>query len=195
MRGEHLLGPHVLARPHARRSGQSRPACGARVRSGNGTTRPRRRPRRRRARRRPGRLHGPRPTSGQARRDAGRSDQRPAAVPKPSVLVGVGPRDELDPEAFAAGGGRTGRRATKTRRVATTISTPRRKVDDAEANAQALAEGVTLGSYQFLRYKGNGKPTRLDEPSWSVVPTPRCAPRWRAASTVVRTQSRGHATS
>ncbi len=81
---------------------------------------------------------------------------------KAVVLVGVGKRDDLDAEAFRRAGAALARRAKTVRSVATTLLDAAPEGSDPEANAQALAEGATLGSYQFLRYKGDGKPNRLE---------------------------------
>jgi leucyl aminopeptidase len=80
---------------------------------------------------------------------------------KAVVLVGVGARDELSPDALRRAGAALARRAKTVRSVATTLLDAAPKGADIAANAQALAEGVVLGSYQFLRYKGDTKPTKL----------------------------------
>jgi leucyl aminopeptidase len=80
---------------------------------------------------------------------------------KAVVLVGMGARDDVTPDALRRAGAALARRAKTVRSVATTLLDTAPDDSDAEANAQALAEGVVLGSYQFLRYKGDTKPTRL----------------------------------
>jgi leucyl aminopeptidase len=78
------------------------------------------------------------------------------------VLVGVGARAELTPDALRRAAAALARRAKTVRTVATTLLDAAPDDSDVEANAQALAEGIVLGSYQFLRYKADNKPTRLE---------------------------------
>jgi leucyl aminopeptidase len=79
------------------------------------------------------------------------------------VLVGVGSRDDLSPDALRRAGAALARRAKTVRTVATTVLDAAPDDGDVTANAQALAEGLVLGSYQFLRYKGETKPSRLEK--------------------------------
>jgi leucyl aminopeptidase len=79
-----------------------------------------------------------------------------------AMLVGVGAFDEVTTDGVRRAAAAVARKATKAPSVATTL------VDLADAAgieraaaAQALAEGFVLGSYQFLKYKGNGDATRL----------------------------------
>ena len=81
---------------------------------------------------------------------------------KAVVLVGMGARDDVHPDALRRAGAALARRAKTVRTVATTLLDTAPEDSDGEANAQALAEGVVLGSYQFLRYKGDTKPSRLE---------------------------------
>ena len=81
-----------------------------------------------------------------------------------AMLVGVGAFDEVTADGIRRAAAAVARKATKAPSVATTI------VDLADAAgiervdaAQALAEGFVLGSYQFLKYKGNGDATRLSK--------------------------------
>jgi leucyl aminopeptidase len=80
---------------------------------------------------------------------------------KAAVLVGMGDPDSIDADALRRAGAALARRSAKVEKVATTLldAVPA-SLDRAEA-AQALAEGVALGSYQFLAYKSDAKPTRL----------------------------------
>ena len=81
---------------------------------------------------------------------------------KAALLVGVGAPGKLTPDGFRRVGAAVARRATKAKAVATTLVdvAPLAKLEREEA-AQALAEGIALGSYQFLRYKKEPKPTKL----------------------------------
>ncbi|MCU1429132.1 MAG: putative cytosol aminopeptidase [Actinomycetia bacterium] len=81
---------------------------------------------------------------------------------KAVVLVGMGKRDDLSPDAIRRAGAALARRAKNVRSVATTLLDAAPPSSDPALNAQALAEGVALGSYQFLRYKRDAKPSRLE---------------------------------
>ena len=81
-----------------------------------------------------------------------------------AMLVGVGAFGEVTADGVRRAAAAVARKATKAPSVATTL------VDLADAAgieraaaAQALAEGFVLGSYQFLKYKGNGDATRLSK--------------------------------
>jgi leucyl aminopeptidase len=81
-----------------------------------------------------------------------------------AMLVGVGAFDEITPDGVRRAAAAVARKATKAASVATTL------VDLADGAgierpvaAQAVAEGFVLGSYQFLKYKGNGDTTRLSK--------------------------------
>jgi leucyl aminopeptidase len=79
-----------------------------------------------------------------------------------AVLLGAGDPETFDAAALRKAGAQLARRAAKVRSVATTLlDAVVTGVDRADA-AQALAEGVSLGSYQFLRYKTEGSPSRLE---------------------------------
>ena len=80
---------------------------------------------------------------------------------KAAVLVGMGDPDTIDADAMRRAGAALARRAFKVEKVATTLlDVAPDSLDRAEA-AQALAEGVVLGAYQFLVYKSEAKPSRL----------------------------------
>lgn len=80
---------------------------------------------------------------------------------KAVVLVGVGERRELDTDALRRAAAVLAKRASKVAKVATTLlDAAPDDVDPVDA-AQAIAEGVGLGAYQFLRYKGDATPTKL----------------------------------
>ena len=92
-----------------------------------------------------------------------------------AVLVGVGAFGEVTADGVRRAAAAVARKATRAPSVATTL------VDLADpagieraAAAQALAEGFVLGSYQFLKYKGNGDATRLSK----VVATVSAAVTW-----------------
>ncbi|HEX6312975.1 MAG TPA: leucyl aminopeptidase [Acidimicrobiia bacterium] len=80
------------------------------------------------------------------------------------VLVGVGKIDELRADDLRAAGASVARAAKKARSVATTLldlAGTTGELDAGEA-AQAFAEGVVLGAYRFLKYKGEGEPSRIE---------------------------------
>jgi leucyl aminopeptidase len=86
----------------------------------------------------------------------GRLDARAA------LLVGIGDSDAFDLPALRRAGGLLARRASKVATLATTMLDAVPDSIDRAAAAQALAEGIALGSYQFLRYKSDKKPTKLE---------------------------------
>jgi len=80
---------------------------------------------------------------------------------KAAILVGVGDADTIDADALRRAGAALARRASKVERVATTLlDVAPDSLDQGDA-AQALAEGIALGSYQFLNYKSDAKPSQL----------------------------------
>ena len=125
-----------------------------------GDARPRRRRRRRRARRRArgvprgDRLRGP--------ASARRSPCPPAGKlrAKAAVLVGIGDPDELTLDGLRRAGAAIARKADKVASVATTLATAAPGLDAADA-AQAVAEGLALGAYQFLEYQPDATATKL----------------------------------
>jgi leucyl aminopeptidase len=82
---------------------------------------------------------------------------------KAVVLVGLGDQDKLDADALRRAGAALARRASKVSDVATTLLGAAPPTIDSGDAAQAIAEGVALGSYQFLRYKGDPTPTKLNQ--------------------------------
>ena len=75
---------------------------------------------------------------------------------KAVVLVGLGDRAKVTAESIRRAGAALAKRATKAKTVATTILDAVPAGPDRVAAAQALAEGMTLGGYTFLRYKQKG---------------------------------------
>lgn len=80
---------------------------------------------------------------------------------KAVVLVGMGARDELDLDALRRAGAGLARRSARVTSVATTLLDAMPASVDRAAAAQAFAESIALGGYQFLRYKGESKPSKL----------------------------------
>jgi len=76
------------------------------------------------------------------------------------LLLGVGDPDKVTVDGLRRAGATLARAASKVRAVATTLvdAAPRGKAD---AAAQAVAEGVVLGAYQFLEYKSQATATAL----------------------------------
>ena len=84
---------------------------------------------------------------------------------------------------------------SKVASVATTLlDAAPESIDRADA-AQALVEGVALGSYKFLRYKGEGKPSKLESVKLIGRGGARHPHRRRPRRARSRRRSRGRATS
>jgi leucyl aminopeptidase len=77
-----------------------------------------------------------------------------------ALLIGLGAKDKLTLDALRRAAAALARKAAKAQTVATTLldAVPAGSNVAASAAAQALAEGFTMGSYRFLRYKGKGEP-------------------------------------
>jgi leucyl aminopeptidase len=77
------------------------------------------------------------------------------------ILVGLGPSGGLGPDAFRRAGGALARAAGRYPHLAASLldaeDTPARR----PAAAQALAEGLVLGSYTFTTYKSQAEPPAL----------------------------------
>ncbi len=87
------------------------------------------------------------------------------------LLVGVGPKAEATPERIRRAAGRAGARATRYRRVASTL--PQATKGSWELGVGAFVEGLLLGGYRFDRYKAdNGEGPKLKQV------TILAAPRW-----------------
>ena len=78
-----------------------------------------------------------------------------------ALLLGVGDAASFDAAALRRAGAVLAKRASKVESVATTLLDAVGPDIDAGLAAQAFAEGVGLGRYQFLRYKSEAKPSRL----------------------------------
>jgi len=78
---------------------------------------------------------------------------------KAALLVGIGDPAELSLDDVRRAAAAVARRAGKVTSVATTLATAGTlAVADA---AQAVAEGLVLGGYQYLEYKGDATPSKL----------------------------------
>lgn len=80
---------------------------------------------------------------------------------KAVVLVGLGARDKLDADALRRAAATFARRARTVATAATTLLDAAPDSLDRAEGAQAIAEGLELGAYQFLKYKGDAKPSKL----------------------------------
>jgi len=82
------------------------------------------------------------------------------------LLVGLGPKKEVDADRIRRAAGKIATRVGRYRRVATTL--PEAAGGPRGDAVQALVEGLLLGGYRFERYKGNStdeedaEPSRLD---------------------------------
>ncbi|MDQ1448430.1 MAG: leucyl aminopeptidase [Actinomycetota bacterium] len=79
-----------------------------------------------------------------------------------ALLLGVGDDETFDAAALRRAGAVLARHASRVATVATTILDAVVADVDRAAAAQAFAEGVCLGRYQFLRYKSEAKASRLE---------------------------------
>jgi leucyl aminopeptidase len=79
-----------------------------------------------------------------------------------AILVGMGARDELTTDALRRAGAALAKRGSKVQSIATTLLDAAPESIERPVAAQALVEGVALGSYKFLRYKGEAKPSKLE---------------------------------
>src|SRR3954470_3086955 len=79
-----------------------------------------------------------------------------------AIVVGLGPSSELGPDGFRRAGGALARAASRHEvlavRLLDAVATPAERAD----SAQALVEGLVLGSYRFATYKSDPKPSALD---------------------------------
>ena len=80
---------------------------------------------------------------------------------KAALLVGLGKPDDITLDGLRRAAASIARRATKVTSVVTTLVDAAPASIGAEAAAQAVAEGVLLGAYQFLEYKSEAKPSEL----------------------------------
>ena len=147
----------VHPHPHARRQGRGRPARRPRLRGAR--ARARRRRRRLRARR-SRRLHGRSGVRRQLGADPRGADCRQARR-EGRAAARRRRADELDADAIRTTGAALARRATKSPTVATTLLEATADGVEKAAAAQALAEGVLLGGYQFVEYKSDAKISEL----------------------------------
>jgi leucyl aminopeptidase len=79
---------------------------------------------------------------------------------KAAIIVGVGVPSELTADGLRRAAAAVARRARKATSLATTLASAATELDPADA-AQAVAEGLDLGSYQFLDYKREPAPSKL----------------------------------
>lgn len=80
---------------------------------------------------------------------------------KAVVLVGIGERAKIDADVLRRAAATFAKRAANVQSAATTLLDAAPDSLDKGAAAQAIAEGLSLGTYQFLKYKGDGKPSKL----------------------------------
>jgi leucyl aminopeptidase len=83
-----------------------------------------------------------------------------AVTAKAVLLVGVGQAADVTVDRIRDAAAALARKATKVRSVATTLLDAGPDLER-PAVAQAIAEGVSLGGYQFLQYKSDAKPSKL----------------------------------
>ena len=76
-------------------------------------------------------------------------------------VVGLGPAGEVTPDVIRAAAGAVARAAKRQPSVAVDLLGHLADPAQAVAGAQALAEGLVLGGYQFSTFKSDPKPSRL----------------------------------
>jgi leucyl aminopeptidase len=81
---------------------------------------------------------------------------------KAAVLVGLGARDDLTVDSIRNAAAAISRRANKVKSVATTLLEAAPADVDAATVAQAVAEGFALGGYQYLEWKSDSDPSKLE---------------------------------
>jgi len=82
-------------------------------------------------------------------------------VAKSVLLFGLGDRDKVTVDGIRVAASAIARRAATHTSFATTLLEAAPESLDRADVAQAIAEGVILGGYQFLRYKKDAKPSKL----------------------------------
>jgi leucyl aminopeptidase len=100
---------------------------------------------------------------------------------KAVLLVGMGEQESVDADAMRRVGAALAKRSTKAAQVATTLLEAAPESLDVEDAAQALAEGVQLGAYQFLKYKGSATATATATKLSRVVVLGRANAKVKAA--------------
>ena len=90
-----------------------------------------------------------------------------------ALLVGVGDRATFDADALRRAAALVARRAAKARSLATSLLDAVAPDVDRGRAAQALAEGISLGSYAFTRYKSDKRESRLADVSVIGRPSAR----------------------
>lgn len=84
------------------------------------------------------------------------------AAAKTALLVGLGDRGELTVDDLRTAGALIAQRAQRSTRVVTTLVDAAPEGVDRATAAQAIAEGILLGGYEFREYKTKpAKPARL----------------------------------
>jgi leucyl aminopeptidase len=86
---------------------------------------------------------------------------------KTVMLLGVGPRSEVSPDALRRSIGRVASQLARRGSVATTL--PRAAERAGDDAIQAVVEGLILGSYRFLEYKSGKTKDAPQKPAWKRV--------------------------
>lgn len=79
-----------------------------------------------------------------------------------AVLLGLGPAEKVTRDGIRDAAALLAKRASRVASVATTLVDAAPASLDRSAVAQAVSEGVLLGGYQFLEYKSDPKPSKLE---------------------------------
>lgn len=82
---------------------------------------------------------------------------------KVALLVGLGSPDTVTLDDLRVAGATVARRSKKIKRVSTSLASDAPEHLDRGAAAQAVAEGIALGAYEYLEYRSKPQPTKLAE--------------------------------
>lgn len=78
------------------------------------------------------------------------------------LVVGLGEREKVSLQTLREGGAALARKSKKAASVATTLAKAGPSGVDLGDAVQAIVEGVSLGGYEFLKYKKEPEPSKLD---------------------------------
>lgn len=79
------------------------------------------------------------------------------------LVIGMGKKSEATPQALRQAGAVLARSSKRAPRVATTLHRAGGRSVKGEAGVRSVVEGAVLGGYEFLRYKKEPEPSKLEE--------------------------------
>ena len=116
---------------------------------------------------------------------------RGAAAPRRLLLVGLGKRDEATPDGVRQAAATAAQRAKELQVAAFTIAPAADLPAPPAAAAQALAEGLALGAYSFMRYKTDLPRSQSFQVERAVVVAPAADEALRGAVQAGQAVARG----